>query len=29
LPLFKAVAVYYGFPNEIGDDDGNEEWYNN
>lgn len=29
LPLFKAVAVYYGFPNEIGDDDGNEEKYNN
>lgn len=29
LPLFKAIAVYYGFPNEIGDDDGNEEWYNN
>ena len=28
LPLFKAVAVYYGFPNEIGDDNGNEEWYN-
>ena len=29
LPLFKAVAVYYGFPHEIGDDDGNEEKYNN
>lgn len=29
LPLFKAVAVYYGFPNEIGDDDGDEEKYNN
>ena len=29
LPLFKVVAVYYGFPNEIGDDNGDEEWYNN
>lgn len=24
LPLFKAVAVKYGFENEIGDDDGTE-----
>lgn len=29
LPLFKATAVYYRFPNEIGDDNGDEEWYNN
>lgn len=28
LPLFKATAVKYGFPNEIGDDEGNESWYN-
>lgn len=28
LPLFKATAVYYGFPNEIGDDNGDESWYN-
>lgn len=27
LPLFKAVAVKYGFPNEIGDDEGNEDDY--
>ena len=24
LPLFKATAIKYGFPNPIGDDDGNE-----
>lgn len=28
LPLFKATAVKYGFPNEIGDDNGDESWYN-
>lgn len=28
LPLFKATAVKYGFPNEIGDDEGDESWYN-
>ena len=28
LPLFKAVAVKYGFPNPIGDDEGSEEEYN-
>lgn len=28
LPLFKATAVKYGFPNMIGDDEGNESWYN-
>lgn len=28
LPLFKAVAVKYGFENPIGDDDGSEEKYN-
>jgi len=27
LPFFKAVAVKYGFPNEIGDDEGNEYKY--
>lgn len=27
LPLFKATAVKYGFPNPIGDDDGSEEHY--
>lgn len=27
LPLFKAVAVKYGFPNEIGDDNGDEFKY--
>lgn len=27
LPLFKAVAVKYGFENEIGDDYGNEDTY--
>lgn len=27
LPLFKATAVKYGFPNEIGDDNGDESWY--
>jgi hypothetical protein len=27
LPLLKAVAVKYGFPNEIGDDAGNEANY--
>jgi hypothetical protein len=27
LPLFKATAVKYGFPNEIGDDDGDEYQY--
>lgn len=29
LPLFKAVAVKYGFNNPIGDDNGDEEEYNN
>ena len=28
LPLFKATAVKYGFVNMIGDDEGNESWYN-
>ena len=28
LPLFKATALLYGFPNEIGDDVGDEECYN-
>jgi hypothetical protein len=28
LPLFKAVAVKYGFPNEIEDDRGDEDKYN-
>ena len=27
LPLFKAIAVKYGFPNEIGDDAGDEFKY--
>lgn len=27
LPLFKAVALKYGFPNPIGDDAGNESKY--
>ncbi len=27
LPLFKATAVKYGFPNPIGDDDGDEAHY--
>ena len=27
LPLFKATAIKYGFPNEIGDDNGDESWY--
>ena len=27
LPLFKATSVKYGFPNEIGDDNGDESWY--
>ena len=27
LPLFKASAVKYGFPNEIGDDSGSEDKY--
>lgn len=27
LPLFKATAVKYGFDNPIGDDDGDESWY--
>src|SRR5882757_6177665 len=27
LPLFKATAVLYGFPNPIGDDTGSEEKY--
>jgi hypothetical protein len=27
LPLFKATAVKYGFPNPIGDDDGDESKY--
>ena len=27
LPLFKATAIKYGFPNEIGDDDGDEDIY--
>lgn len=28
LPLFRAVAIKYGFDNHIGDDEGNEEKYN-
>jgi len=28
LPLFKAVAIKYGFPNPIGEDLGSEEKYN-
>jgi hypothetical protein len=28
LPLYKAVAVKYDLPNEIGDDEGNEDKYN-
>jgi hypothetical protein len=27
LPIFKAVAVKYGFPNPIGDDNGDEPKY--
>jgi hypothetical protein len=27
LPLFKATAVKYGFDNPIGDDNGDEHWY--
>ena len=27
LPLFKATAIKYGFPNMIGDDEGDESWY--
>lgn len=27
LPLFKATALKYGFPNPIGDDKGNEYYY--
>jgi hypothetical protein len=27
LPLYKAVALKYGFPNPIGDDAGTEEKY--
>jgi hypothetical protein len=27
LPLYKAVALKYGFPNQIGDDDGWEDKY--
>ena len=27
LPLLKAIAVKYGFPNEIGDDAGDEDKY--
>ena len=27
LPLFKATAVKYGFDNPIGDDNGDEEYY--
>lgn len=27
LPLFKATALKYGFPNEIGDDNGDESYY--
>ena len=29
LPLLKRVALRYGFPNPIGDDDGDEAKYNN
>ena len=28
LPLFKATAVKYGWKNPIGDDTGNESYYN-
>lgn len=28
LPLFKAVALKYGFENQIGDDTGSEDFYN-
>lgn len=28
LPLFKATALLYGFDNPIGDDTGNEDYYN-
>lgn len=28
LPIFKATALKYGFPNPIGDDTGSEESYN-
>lgn len=28
LPLFKATAVKYGWENPIGDDNGDEEFYN-
>jgi hypothetical protein len=28
LPIFKATAVKYGFPNPIGEDKGSEEKYN-
>jgi len=27
LPLFKATAIKYGFPNPIGDDSGSERKY--
>ena len=27
LPLFKATAIKYGFPNMIEDDEGDESWY--
>lgn len=29
LPLFKAVAIKYGFDNPIGEDDGSEDKYGN
>lgn len=29
LPLFKAVAINYGFDNPIGEDDGSEDKYGN
>lgn len=29
LPLLKATAIKYGFDNPIGDDHGNEYWYEN
>ncbi len=28
LPIFKATAVKYGFPNPIGNDSGSEDYYN-
>ena len=28
LPIFKATAIKYGFENEIGDDEGSEDYYN-